>query len=537
MAYKAKALKTESRVDKLRRDRLHAEMKCWGTPEKCYADSGFWKWIQYARTKDEHDPNRPVKNFPLGKEYVQLTFLMMLGCPVLGIAKSRQIMVSWMMAAFACWEAWRRPHSLILYQTKKESDAFSMVSTGDKDKFGGRMSFIVNNLPDWLGDPLIKAGGGNRVGELIHMESSRILAVPQGENQVRGHTPTKMFCDEAAFQEEFEPTYYAIQPAIIGGGRLTMASTANASFFWDLIDPLDDDEREVPDQYKWLDRVKIPKGCQVYFSKYDIPVLKIHYSADPDKDPDRDAGRAWVQAASKLYPGGIASPGWQREMEMRADVADGSPVFPSLADPTCPVFVHRLDQRLVEKMDLYAGFDYGTRNPSAWIVWGVDRKGRLWAVHEVYKPCTDYRALVQEIKSYRFYDKVKYTVADPSILSQKTQHGADGQLHTMSEMFADACLPLNSERKAQDVPVAVKLLADFGWGDLKGVKAFITSDCPNLAREVRGAMWEKIVSSAVVTRRNDPEKIRQKNNHAIDATALVLDTRPEFKVRRKPEND
>jgi hypothetical protein len=38
--------------------------------------------------------------------------------------------------------------------------------------------------------------------------------------------------------------------------------------------------------------------------------------------------------------------------------------------------------------------------------------------------------------------------------------------------------------------------------------------------------WEKHISAGVAMRHNNPEKIRDKDNHDWDATAYLFDTRP-----------
>ncbi|MFA7209669.1 MAG: hypothetical protein WC120_05345 [Parcubacteria group bacterium] len=533
-----------TKAEKIRQGVIFARLQKWGTYENAYADSGLWEWLTHVKTKDEHDHNNPVKKFPIGEKdyitFVMLCFLMGFDperediSHMLGIRKSRQILITWCEVVFLAWVAWRRPYSEILFQTKKESDALGAISKGREDPDGGRMAFVIRNLPTWLGDPAVARGDGNKRGELIGLNSSRVIAAPQGADQVASHTATGFCSDEAALQEEFEGAYYKILPAVHGGGFFLMASTAQQSFYWRITERgADEDQSENPFA-ELLDRVNIPKGMDFYMSKYGFPVLTIHYSADPDKDPATESGKAWVQRISKRYPLGMADQGWQREMEMNAEVGDSEPVFPQLADPLCPIFRPVPTDADIEAMQLYAGFDLGTRNPSAWVVVGVDKQNRLWFIHEVYKPCKNYRELVAEIKGWKYYDRVKYTIADPSILNQATHPGLDGANHTWGEYFAGVDFDLVPGRRGQDYAVSVKLRSEY-WSNPTDIRAFITDGCPKGQWESRLLMYKKLSEKAAI-HRNQPEEIMDKNNHWFDAAALVLDSLPEFKVQQEKKD-
>jgi len=527
-----------TKAEKIRQGHLFAKLQNWGTYENAYSDSGLWRWLKDVKTKDEHDAHDPVKTFPIDKDYIVFVMLCMLMAfdpereeipHMLGIRKSRQILITWCEVVFLAWVAWRRPYSEILFQTKKESDALGAISKGREDPDGGRMAFVIRNLPPDRGDPNIQRGDGNKRGELIHLNSSRVIAAPQGADQVASHTATGFCSDEAALQEEFEGAYYKILPAVHGGGFFLMASTAQSSFYWRITERGSDDDQAENPFISMLDKYNIPKGMDIYMSKYGFPVLTIHYSADPKKDPATEDGKAWVKRISKRYPLGMADSGWQREMEMNAEVGDSEPVFPQLADPLCPIFCPRPSDSEIEAMDLYAGFDLGTRNPSAWVVVGVDKQNRLWFVHEVYKPCEKYKELVAEIKGWKYYDRVKYTIADPSILSQATHPGDDGGNHTWGEYFAGVDFSLVSGRRGQDFAVSVKLRSEY-WNDPTNIRAFITDGCPKGQWECRLLMYKKLSEKAAI-RRNQPEEIMDKNNHWFDAAALVLDSLPEFKAQ------
>ena len=89
-------------------------------------------------------------------------------------------------------------------------------------------------------------------------------------------------------------------------------------------------------------------------------------------------------------------------------------------------------------------------------------------------------------------------------------------------MFEDHGFYLVRGRRGQDVTIAQRFNSDY-WNDMEKPGAFITKACPNGTQEVMGLKWEKHYSEAMEARKNAPEKIRDKDNHWWDATAVLFD--------------
>lgn len=510
-------------------DAYHAPFKAWGTPEKAYADSGIWDWLGFVKTVDEHDPDNPIRPFPREKEYIQLLIIFLLHFPVLAIPKSRQMMVSWTVAAFNVWAAWRRDMSLLLYQTKKEDDAKAMVSKGDKDPTGGRMSFIINHLPGNIGDPQVRIGPGNKINELVHKNGSRIVGVPQGGDQVRSYTPTVFTADEMAFQDEAESAWNAIQPAVAKGGRVIAISTVNAgSFFNEMTDPPENEDTRLfdSDKYSWMRYLRFPPGTRFYESKHGIPCLEIHYTADPEKNPENEVGQAFVEETSRRYVGGTRSVGWRQEYEIDRNAGGGGPVFEFLVDPRCPIYKPALDPEWIKKhLKLYAGYDWGYRSPAAFVVWGVDEHGDAYSVWEYYKAGDNYTQQKAAIRACPYYDLLTWRKADPSFLTKIEQTPSGPQL--LSKMFAEGPdgVTFSPARRGCDVAVAHRFLSHY-WADPDHPKAFLTSATPKTNHEMVRLRWKEWDSESAKLKRNAPEEIVQKDNHAVDATFYLFDALP-----------
>ncbi len=178
----------------------------------------------FCYTLDSHDSQTPIKLFPNRPYLKQLTELW-LDNPLIVIAKSRQMLVTWLFVCLYLWLAITRPGSLIFLQSKREEDAIgnATAATG----LLGRTRFVLDRLPENL-KPEFKATQNKIQFPKIN---STIWAIPQGPDIIRQHTATGILSDEMAFQYKAEETYTAAIPTIENGGRFTAISTAHPGFF------------------------------------------------------------------------------------------------------------------------------------------------------------------------------------------------------------------------------------------------------------------------------------------------------------------
>ena len=106
------------------------------------------------------------------------------------------------------------------------------------------------------------------------------------------------------------------------------------------------------------------KGLQSGISPEGIKMVRIHYSADPAKNPDTPGGAAWLKTELQGYQG-ENDPRWRKEMMIDFDAHGGQLLFPYLLEYQSQIFVQPYE---VQGLRLIAGLDYGTRNPSAFEV-------------------------------------------------------------------------------------------------------------------------------------------------------------------------
>ncbi len=193
------------------------------------------KFIAHVQTKDEHSEVTPIKLFP-SKPYISYLLNLFFENiqPICFVAKSRQIMLTWLVCVYALWLAKAISHRLIFLQSKKEEDAANLVFSGGrtgKNWDTARISFVEKHLPWWLQDEGIEPA----YGKLLFPNGSKIVGIPEGADMVRSYTPSLMISDEAAFQPSFGEAFTAMLPVTKQGGQLIAISSANPGAFADIV--------------------------------------------------------------------------------------------------------------------------------------------------------------------------------------------------------------------------------------------------------------------------------------------------------------
>jgi len=180
-------------------------------------------WLRFVLTRDEADAGASVKPFPLHLEYLRALWDVLDTRQCVVIAKSRQMLVSWCVAAFAVWWARHKDNQAIYWQSQKDRDSINMVCL-PKGAAMGRCQFIEANLPPWMriNIPPVE-------GRLNYPNGSFIQALPGGAAQIRSNVPSLYIGDEFAFQEEQKGVWTAVAPLIQKGAKAFLISTPNGS--------------------------------------------------------------------------------------------------------------------------------------------------------------------------------------------------------------------------------------------------------------------------------------------------------------------
>ena len=276
--------------------------------------------------------------------------------------------------------------------------------------------------------------------------------------------------------------------------------------------------------------MKIP-GLTTRLTEAKIPVMRLHYSADPAKRPGTTAGDAWIARSSAAYPGGTNSPRWRKEMEIEWSALGGMKLFPSweqwlgagriVIPPFDPV-----------GYKLYGAYDHGWRNPAAYIVFGVNGDGDIVALWEMYGSGIGVMNTARVIRGdpvvtsmgERFQGnpragKEVWRVADPSIWAED-QPMSDGTNKSVAELFRRNHVTFVKGERGGDSMVAEWLHGHF-WKEPTAPLFRITTDCPKLIWEI-GQQRHKQVSARVAINQDQPEGLVDKDNHAWDAMKMFL---------------
>lgn len=270
------------------------------------------------------------------------------------------------------------------------------------------------------------------------------------------------------------------------------------------------------------------KGITEWQASSGFKVLRIHYSADPDKDPETDKGREWLTKELEGVPQGISSAQWRREMEIDWEAAGGDLVFPQLSVYRSRIVVAPFT--VPETWDLYASFDYGHRNPSSFHVYALDYDRNPWTVWEYYKAGVGYRDTAKAIRACPYYDKLACApIADPSIWNQSQE--TENEMKSVAQLFEE--IPeLNDEgpvyfakgKRGGDVTVA-EYVNGFLWNGLdtgSQPRWRIFATCPMQIWELEKLRYAEWTGTLMTQNRNEREQIVDRDNHAWDDAKMFF---------------
>lgn len=130
--------------------------------------------------------------------------------------KARQIGFSTLVNALAAWHVWFHDDREIILLSKTGLDARKLLEG---------VKYAWTNLPELMRE---RVGGVRRLTiDTFEMSNGSIIRSLNSNNPARGYSGFLIFVDEAAFFENFDQAWAAIEPAADVGGRIHLLSTAN----------------------------------------------------------------------------------------------------------------------------------------------------------------------------------------------------------------------------------------------------------------------------------------------------------------------
>lgn len=250
--------------------------------------------------------------------------------------------------------------------------------------------------------------------------------------------------------------------------------------------------------------------------KSGFVVIRLHYTADPDKRSD-----VWLREAKA----GITDARFRQEYEIEWDAMDGAKVFPEIF--TNRKYIVEPPINWPDDQVFWAGYDHGIRNPSAFIVFTKDKEGTIHAVWEMVKPCANLIDYVHSMRQCPYWKRIKYIAADPSFKQQRG-FNSGGDPVSPYELFVEHGVR-NIIWGSRDETAWLLLMRTY-WGNPNDIQFKISESCPQLIAEFEGAKYPNMNESTLMNS-NFKENMVDKNNHCMDAVKYYMLTQRKLQQR------
>jgi hypothetical protein len=284
------------------------------------------------------------------------------------------------------------------------------------------------------------------------------------------------------------------------------------------------------------------KGVSTRTTSIGFDVMRLHYSADPDKDPATKSGRHWLEQAKT----GMSDARWRKEFEIDYGALGGQRVFPQF-EPS--IHVVEFFQLPPEEWTLHMACDPHPRTPHAFLWLAINREGEMaipfswwpqdFVQNNVHATVKDYVEGVRKIEEYlaksHLAAKVRSRVMDSAGKGMNAS-----EEHSYFDAYEAAGLYFEPAKKNRDlsgfelINAAMKP-TPFVVGDEQKLKPRLTIMPGNEELEwqllhLRFAEWR-----GNVVDKDPPEKAEEKRRHLVDCLAYVLLDEPRFVERNREQ--
>jgi hypothetical protein len=288
--------------------------------------------------------------------------------------------------------------------------------------------------------------------------------------------------------------------------------------------------------------VEVRPGERIRRTEGGIPVVRLHYSVHPERNPDLNPD--WKKAERKKY---TSQADWDREQDIMDEAGGGELVFAEILTTHWKKIVIEDPRWRPEpdwKMD--AGFDHGRASPTVMERCYSDFEGTHYFCGEYYQPSAEIWDHADSLREMPDLRRLENCYADPSIFPLNIHANVPvrrgERAKSLSEIYAengiDFLSPFHGDHS--DVSFAARLLAH--WANLdereptvkivcrnyseRPVHGMHGWDCPNLLWELMRTRRELLTAQQLLTR-NASEAIVQKDDHARDCMKYLLLSYPE----------
>ena len=286
--------------------------------------------------------------------------------------------------------------------------------------------------------------------------------------------------------------------------------------------------------------VEIQHGLEVRRTEGGIPVVRLHYTAMPERNTEE-----WKIQARREYTSQAA---WDREMEIRDEAGGGELVFAdTLITYWDKIVITDPKWRPHPSWRVEGGMDYGKVNPTAIERAYFDYEGTAYICGEYYMPGLEIWQHAPKIKDMPDIFRMAVCYADPTIfnttLEQSSRPGeAQQRARSVAELYEDQGLNVFSKFHGDrsDVSFAERLLMH--WANLDENEPTLKIVCRNYSERPQpglhawdspNLLWELMsrrrvkFSAQQLLARNPAEALVGKHEHANDCLKYIVMSHPE----------
>lgn len=277
------------------------------------------------------------------------------------------------------------------------------------------------------------------------------------------------------------------------------------------------------------------QGISTRKTKLGWNVIRIHYSADPDKNPNTAAGAAWLASAKS----GLSDARWRKEYEIDYGALGGQLVFP-MFDESIHVVPGDLEELSPQKFTIWLGADPHPRTPDAFLWLGIDSNGEMSVVcswwPEENKLVRESAATIKAVHEGFPGLRPRYQVMDVA----GANFNVDEE-HNFFDSYRNEGLYFQRAKRNMDLSgyelIAAALTpTEFVVGNEKKQRPRLTiwdgcGDNAKLIHQIKNLRYREWKGN--VDDKDPPEEPRQKERHLIDCLSYILLDEPRFIRPRK----
>jgi hypothetical protein len=374
-------------------------------------------------------------------------------------------------------------------------NAYISIGQYEASKVGERIQFLIDNLPDWflpsLG--LRQTGESKREVEISTTDKkspSIIMLMHSGEKAGRSIAFYRTTLDEFAFQNNAKKIYEGMNGRSIYLNIFSTPAYSKAVFMYRL----------------WSGSIE------------GVDCSTIHYSQNPDKDPNTKIGQEWA-ARKKI---GVSDENWRREQECEW-VSEGGLVYKSFSRRDNIVDPIALDP----DWDYFRGIDFGWQDPFVhlWVArWKCGSWYRWYIFNELYQSEMHLSDLSDKIKAY---DNMERSFPDGEGKGNWKLHGrytkqiSDAAGKREREELRRLGIPTIPCKKGYDsINTKINLVREALLKKPDGQSGLLISkNCVKTIMEFESYMYPKEVEDG-----EHGDKPLDKFNHAMDVIGDILIT-------------